>query len=1530
MFFVYNFFIGLYPKEPREYNDFSERFDKLSISKSESDKYILYFEESSFQNNILLDFISYGGKVGYVWNNSFTSFCGFSGKMENETKLIDLISMYPNMKIEADGLISTQMNYAGLQSNIFNETWFNEGLKGNMNASTVILDTGIALESPYFPLGYNSTNFSGNVIAWNDYINGNITPYDDNGHGTFISSVIAGTGSYSYNSTVPIQLNLYGNYSHSDLFDNNYLVTQNYSFKISSFNISKSNSYLKTKATWDLFNEGINQFGIKLFKNNTLINSSFSEVPGSSLNSNFDLSLSGNGIYDVFIEYEHQALTDPIFNFTLNLEFYPEFFIKNYSYFTGIVNASKLVVYKTLNESGYGFKSELIQALGDIIKNKFEYHIISVCLSLGGKGEFSNAMDIIIDEIIENGIMVIIAAGNYGITGVSPLNSLAINKNAIVVGAINDDDQLTSYSSMGKELENGIIRPDLLAPGGSSNPNHREIISADSQSDGSTSSYGTSIAAAIVTGAFNLLVESKWKNWNTWINHDTSSLVKLIKSILLMTASETNQNREDDYFTNTIDESLERYSPTRSLLPLSNGIKDVQEGYGCLNFQAARDALTNYIVVNSTSESYLTSSLENPLKNHVYARRINLTKNTQYKFNISYNDEDADLELFLFSQNCQNNGEPKLLQASRKVNGNNNEFYFIPKKNETNCIIVVKAIQGKSAFNLSVNTVLNEFSPELKVPEISYTIGQKNTTVMSFREYNGQDPIENSTFDSYRFYIEYFDNDTSNIPPQEVYLSITGKSKNFSMSQTDLFDSNFSNGVTFQTEYINLYESKIYQYFFVGSDGNYRFQTQKFNLSVVNPSNEREFPYNHTFNEGLDNWTIKGTGWKILHQNNSVDNKSGINGNTWNAIYFGTYFDYPKNYTYQPIAYGEDSFPNGSLISPIFDLINIDNFSIPFVEIGLRVSIHAGDFMYLKINANGTGWTTLETYSNIERDWDMERINISNYIGNYIQFRFFTSLDEDFDPINYKGIIIDSFSLSNYSNNFSPQFLDYTGYNSDNYSTFEYNQFQFSLEYFDEDNNYPEFVFIEIGEQNHTMINNKGDWKAQDGIHFIRSLGLKYSNLSFKFHVSDGKFIKSTELINGKDDVFNLVNPLPLNFSLNKDGKFIGYSFSNISMEDYFIAGNPIPKENTPWLQADNSWHHVTRLGRDYLYGGRGLSFGSTIQGYQNDWNAHLITKPLQLEDNYKVYLKYDFDISLQNELNLTSDLDKCIVSISTNYGDTWTKLKQYLFNDEILSGTAKIDISDYSSQTVMIRFTVYSNDISVGVGYGWLISDLYVGYEKTTDFIDPNIEIINPKHNNIVKSTIKITANITDNKEVDSSRIQLFIDNKLVSREKYIFNSTSGILSYFWNTELMNDGNHEIKIVAYDITGNKAEKLIPIKVENGPVILSRWISLILTITVSIGLIIFSYFLIRKSSKRGSKKFKEKQIERKRIEDIDKIQSFKKIEILEEDQDIFPSTLHCKYCDSWFSSKKFDLICPTCEHDQIYVAYKVEFFGRKP
>jgi hypothetical protein len=1224
------------------------------------------------------------------------------------------------------------------------------------------------------------------------------------------------------------------------------------------------------------------------------------------------------------LKYHKTSESIPIFSFNASISFFPEVSSQNFNHFTGIANASKILSYKIVNQSGIGYSSDLITALSRVIQNRVNKHIIAVCLSIGTVGESYISVNKVIDEVTKANILVVISAGNYGIKGSDPLNKLAMNKNCIVVGSINDIDQITSYSSMGRNIGGEMVKPDIVAPGGSTLLGHRSIISADYKSDELSSLHGTSISAAIVSAAINILIEAKWSDWNTWNSLDLSTYSKQLKAILLMTASETNLEREDDPNT-IIDEG--DYSPSL-FNGFSDSLKDIHEGYGRINIQAAVESLTRTIEVNDMINDHLVSSSIDPIGKHVFARRIHLVKDTQYRFDLSGVNQGNDFDMFLFSNRSSQYGEPILLESTQKWYGDFDSFYFTPKKNETECILIIKAVSGQSNFSINVSVVENLYAPELKIPEINYVGGVKNATVISQQEFFGNSPLKNYSIDRYWFYIDYFDADMTNVPPQHVSVHIVETSLNYSLYQILESDMNFTDGAQFRSQLIEFQKPGIYTYYFTTSDGSHKVKfpaSDTFQIKIEFPTESQTFPYNHNFNEGLADWYYNGTGWGILSQSNTIDNRSEIYANNWSSVYFGRDHKYPSNYTYQPFSI-EDDYPNGTLFSPLFNLTHINtNLTHPFAKFGLRISLNIGDFIYFQVNLNWTGWVTLRTYTNQERDWFVDKFNLTQYVGNYLQFRFLVNLNENFDPVNYKGLMLDYFRLENYTNHFSPQYF-FNPY-QDVYSQDEslYSSYKFTCKYYDRDGNYPEYVYLEINNKNYSMNNIYGKWNvSHNGVNFVRSLVVhEFSNQTFRFHIYDGKYLNSSIWFNINNNLFPISNPNLLNFNTYINSTLVGHQFSNQLSEEFYVGGIPIAKERTTWLRGDNTWHGVSLFNREYIYCGLGQSFGGLYQGYEAGWSSNLISRPIIIESEHKIYLQYYYDISLENEYTLEeNELDYCSVSVSLDYGQNWEIIKKYLYDDEILSGNESIDLSPYQNEIIMIMFTLNSNNVSIGLGSGWLLSDIYIGFDKNTDFIDPRIDFLKPENNQILSSITEVSALITDNKGIDTSRIYLYLNENLISNQKYNYNESTGILSYQWDTTYSTDGSYYIKIVVFDLEGNRNENYITVVVENGFINWHTWGPWILIIIGAVVLGIILFIIAEKKGKIWVKRVRNLDAEQMRLKDIDKDQVIKRIELIESEYiQERPLTLHCKYCGSWFESKKFDYICPVCEHDTLYVAY---------
>lgn len=118
----------------------------------------------------------------------------FAGKMK-KVQVEDLKNLPFVKQVESDlevkAFMKTASNYYGATKA---RTDF--GVTGNMDGSetsyskndvvVAVIDTGIYT-------GHVDLD-GGKVIAWKDYVNGRTSPYDDNGHGTHVSGIIAGTG----------------------------------------------------------------------------------------------------------------------------------------------------------------------------------------------------------------------------------------------------------------------------------------------------------------------------------------------------------------------------------------------------------------------------------------------------------------------------------------------------------------------------------------------------------------------------------------------------------------------------------------------------------------------------------------------------------------------------------------------------------------------------------------------------------------------------------------------------------------------------------------------------------------------------------------------------------------------------------------------------------------------------------------------------------------------------------------------------------------------------------------------------------------------------------------------------------------------------------------------------------------------------------------------------------------------------------------------------------------------------------------
>jgi serine protease AprX len=207
-----------------------------------------------------------------------------------------------------------------------------------------------------------------------------------------------------------------------------------------------------------------------------------------------------------------------------------------YGKYPGIAPGAQLIGLKVLDANGQGYASTVIAAIEFAITYKQQLGIDVINLSLGHPVFEPAATDPLVQAVeaaSRAGIVVVASAGNFGMNpatsevGYTGITSPGSAPSAITVGALDTkgtatrrDDSVAPYSSRGPTWYDGLVKPDVVAPGHaltavstSTAKLWRDYTNARVTATGDLSNKylrlnGTSMAAAVVSGVVALMIDA--------------------------------------------------------------------------------------------------------------------------------------------------------------------------------------------------------------------------------------------------------------------------------------------------------------------------------------------------------------------------------------------------------------------------------------------------------------------------------------------------------------------------------------------------------------------------------------------------------------------------------------------------------------------------------------------------------------------------------------------------------------------------------------------------------------------------------------------------------------------------------------------------------------------------------------------------------------------------------------------------------------------------------------------------------------
>jgi cysteine-rich repeat protein len=616
-------------------------------------------------------FVAAGGVVRHVYHS--ISY-GFTGRIARSAVTTLAPKLGPDLLLlKAERPIERHLDQATRTARV-RPVWVNgfagtTGLNGSSTINIAIVDDGVDPSHP---------DLAGRMIGWKDYTGDNVTEARDiQGHGTHVAGIALGSGAAFGVGPGTLKWTESGN---DNSVQNNDFTSNPIHLPETSFSLTSTATFMGGSATILSILDAPD--GDTVFTNQkstpsgvTPLTLSFDGVEAPGMR--YTVVLRQNSLRNV----NHYAIANAVTNYPAVGD--------GFNALRGVAPLSGYYAAKVFPDQDGATTAEIGVAMDDIVSLRESLNIKVVNCSFGlTSGGIDTIQRAKVSSLVEHGLVVVASAGNSG-GGAAGTGDPGRAAEVITVGASNDANQLTEYSSgCPKTDPDTDQKPDLIAPGGSvyrtkilsvdANTDDAEYQSfADVQPDDYTSNLGTSMAAPIVSGSAALVIQALEQSGYTWDFQSNASAL-LVKQLLLATATETNQNRENS-----------AYNPT---LGRGDAPRDVNEGYGIVNTDAAIEAA---LLTWDLKTPLTGKTVDGPYDRRAWARRIRVPAGLTLKLAVT-SPLTGDFEVYLYQKDATSNGLPILAAWG--------EVATATFADAADLYVVVKKIAGSGAFTLTGST----------------------------------------------------------------------------------------------------------------------------------------------------------------------------------------------------------------------------------------------------------------------------------------------------------------------------------------------------------------------------------------------------------------------------------------------------------------------------------------------------------------------------------------------------------------------------------------------------------------------------------------------------------------------------------------------------------------------------------------------------------------------------------------------------------------------------------------------------------